>query len=155
MPVTRHALERRRPAVLEADSRSGHQVLHGAGHEHLTGTRQGRYPSPDMNSDTAYLFADKLAFTGVNATTDIEVESTQAVTNGGRAADGAGGAIEGGIPNRAARSEPTASITARTSSIRCSSVGISAARSDRPVPRLSKQMTRFAVFNRSLRCAES
>src|SRR5438445_3772085 len=41
----------------------------------------------------------------------------------------------------AARSKPTASMTARTSSIRSSSVGTAASetRSDRPVPRLSKK----------------
>lgn len=46
------------------------------------------------------------------------------------------------MPNSAARCEPTASITTRTSSIRCSSVGISATRSDSPVPRLSKRIRR-------------
>ena len=41
------------------------------------------------------------------------------------------------IPHSAARSEPAASITARTSSIRCSSVGASATGSDSPDPRRS------------------
>src|SRR5438876_221600 len=47
-------------------------------------------------------------------------------------------------PKMAARSEPTASITARTSSIRCSSVGSWSAGtgSDIPVPRLSNRITR-------------
>ena len=47
-------------------------------------------------------------------------------------------------PKSAARSDPTASITARTSSIRCSSVGRSSSgtRSDRPVPRLSNRINR-------------
>ena len=43
---------------------------------------------------------------------------------------------------RAARSDPTASMTARTSSMRSSSVAIPQSRSDKPVPRLSKQITR-------------
>ena len=45
---------------------------------------------------------------------------------------------------RAARSDPTASMTARTSSMRCSSVGSSsiATRSERPVSRLSKRIRR-------------
>src|SRR6185369_5318331 len=46
------------------------------------------------------------------------------------------------IPNNAARDEPTASITARTSSIRSSSVGTPAMRSDIPTPRLSKRINR-------------
>ena len=47
-------------------------------------------------------------------------------------------------PNSAGRSEPTASITARRSSMRSSSVGSLSfgTRSDRPVPRLSKTIRR-------------
>ncbi len=47
-------------------------------------------------------------------------------------------------PNTVARSMPAASITARTSSARCSSDGASPgpSRSDRPVPRLSNTATR-------------
>ena len=47
-------------------------------------------------------------------------------------------------PSSAARSEPTASRTARTSSIRCSSVGSLSfgTRSESPVPRLSKRIRR-------------
>src|SRR5439155_8802070 len=46
--------------------------------------------------------------------------------------------------NSAAGFEPTSSITARTSSIRCSRAGSSESgtRSDSPVPRLSKKMRR-------------
>ena len=54
-------------------------------------------------------------------------------------------------PNTVARSEPTASITALTSSIRCSSVGSSRSGtgSDIPVPRLSKRMSREKEASRS------
>jgi hypothetical protein len=45
-------------------------------------------------------------------------------------------------PNSTARSELAASITARTSSMRVSMLGMLATRSDRPVPRLSKRMSR-------------
>jgi hypothetical protein len=47
-------------------------------------------------------------------------------------------------PTNAASSDPTAFITARTSSIRCSSVGssLSGTRAHIPVPRLSKRITR-------------
>src|SRR5579884_2894354 len=44
------------------------------------------------------------------------------------------------MPNNATRSTPTASITARMSSILCSRVGISLTRSERPVPLLSNQI---------------
>ena len=46
------------------------------------------------------------------------------------------------MPSSAARSEPTASITARTSSIRSSSEATPLTRSDRPVPRLSNRISR-------------
>ena len=52
-------------------------------------------------------------------------------------------------PNTTARSEPAASITARTSSTRCSSVGTSVTGSDRPMPRLSNRMTRENRASRS------
>ena len=45
-------------------------------------------------------------------------------------------------PKKAARSDPAASITARTSSTRCSSVGTDFTGSDSPVPRLSKRISR-------------
>jgi hypothetical protein len=45
-------------------------------------------------------------------------------------------------PESIAHSDPAASITARTSSILASIVGTSRARSDIPMPRLSKIMTR-------------
>jgi hypothetical protein len=45
-------------------------------------------------------------------------------------------------PKNAARLDPTASITARASSIRVSSVGAPLTRSDMPVPRLSNRINR-------------
>src|SRR5438034_6747293 len=52
-------------------------------------------------------------------------------------------------PTSAACGERAASITARTSSIRCSSVGMSLTRSESPVPRLSKRINRE---NEARRC---
>jgi len=45
-------------------------------------------------------------------------------------------------PKSAARSEPAASITARTSSMRSSNEAGAATGSDRPVPRLSNRISR-------------
>ena len=58
-------------------------------------------------------------------------------------------------PNSAARSEPTASSTARTSSMRSSRVGSSSfdTRSESPVPRLSKRISRENEARRSRKCA--
>ena len=54
-------------------------------------------------------------------------------------------------PKRATRSEPIASQTERTSSIRVSSVGSadSGTRSERPVPRLSNRTSREKAASRS------
>ena len=53
-------------------------------------------------------------------------------------------------PISAARSEPTASITARTSSMRSSSVP-TCARSESPIPRLSNRITRANEPSRSMK----
>lgn len=46
------------------------------------------------------------------------------------------------IPHRAARPDPAASITARISSMRSSTVGTDSKGSERPVPRLSQMTSR-------------
>lgn len=57
-------------------------------------------------------------------------------------------------PISTGRSEPASSITARTSSIRASSVGTSLTRSETPVPRLSKRSPLRDALAASLRaCA--
>ena len=53
------------------------------------------------------------------------------------------------IPISAARSEPAASITARTSSIRSSSVAAFGTGSESPTPRRSKRITRANELRRS------
>jgi hypothetical protein len=58
-------------------------------------------------------------------------------------------------PRRAARSEPAASITARTSSIRVSRLAMPATRSDAPVPRLSKTISRANDAMRSRKAANA
>jgi hypothetical protein len=55
------------------------------------------------------------------------------------------------MPTIAARADPTASITARTSSILVSSVGAPGTRSDMPVPRLSKTIRRALETRRGRR----
>jgi hypothetical protein len=57
-------------------------------------------------------------------------------------------------PNSAARSLPAASITACTSSIRVSRSGRPAGRSDNPVPRLSKRISRENDASRFRKWAE-
>ena len=52
-------------------------------------------------------------------------------------------------PSSVARSDPAASITARTSSMRSSSVGTSFTGSDIPMPRLSKRISRENEASRS------
>ncbi len=64
------------------------------------------------------------------------------VRSGYVAANRAHIALPSVLPNSAACSDPTALITACTSSMRCSSVGVLEIRSDSPVPRLSKRISR-------------
>jgi hypothetical protein len=54
------------------------------------------------------------------------------------------------VPKSAARVDPTASSTARTSSIRVSSDGVSRTRSDSPAPRRSNLISRENRARRSL-----
>ena len=76
--------------------------------------------------------------------------STSALTRSGCvAANNAHMGPPSDTPNIAARSDPAASITARTSSTRCSSVGTSLTGSDSPVPRLSKTISRENELIRS------
>src|SRR2546421_4670095 len=58
-------------------------------------------------------------------------------------------------PQKKAEEEPTASITARTSSMRSSSVGTPADGSDSPVPRLSNKIRRLNDANRRKKRAEA
>jgi hypothetical protein len=58
------------------------------------------------------------------------------------------------MPRSAARSQETASSTARTSSMRVSRSGSPPGRSDSPVPRLSNRISRANDERRSLKWAE-
>src|SRR3954451_10016598 len=59
------------------------------------------------------------------------------------------------MPNRAARSLPAASITARTSSIPSSSVATAPTLSERPVPRLSNRISRLKELRREKKRARA
>jgi hypothetical protein len=58
-------------------------------------------------------------------------------------------------PKSAARSEPTVSMTARTSSMRVSRFGMSVTRSESPVPRLSKRISRVNEASRARNRAQA
>src|SRR5215211_5622233 len=59
------------------------------------------------------------------------------------------------MPNRAARSLPAASITARTSSIPSSRVATPLTLSERPVPRLSNRISRLKELKREKKRARA
>ena len=59
------------------------------------------------------------------------------------------------MPSSAARLEPAASITARTSSIRSSSVAARSTGSERPTPRRSKRITRANEPSLRVKCAKA
>src|SRR4051794_34497014 len=50
-PWVGHAPELVHPAILEAEPRAGHQILDGAGDEHLPRLGLGRHALPDVDGD--------------------------------------------------------------------------------------------------------
>ena len=89
--------------------------------------RSQRTPDDEVRSPRAYL---------------TTIATRLATRSGYVAANTAATAAPSQEPMSAARSEPTASMTARTSSIRSSIDGAPATGSETPVPRLSKSRTR-------------
>jgi hypothetical protein len=86
----------------------------------------------------------------VEVVTNVIADITSAETRSGSvAANMAPIAPPSPQPTNAARSDRAASMTARTSSARCSSVTIPGTRSESPVPRLSKMITRPMAPSRS------
>jgi hypothetical protein len=82
------------PPVLEAQSRSGGDVLDGAGHEDLAGCRRALNPGSDVDGDPTQSPALQLAFAGMDARADLKAESLHGGADGAGALDGAGGRLE-------------------------------------------------------------
>lgn len=83
-------------SILEAQTRSGNQVLDRARHEHVTRPRQRRDPSTDVHRDATELVTDNLALAGVNPGADVETETSNGLDDRTRSAGGPGRTVERG-----------------------------------------------------------
>ena len=72
MPLTWYAFERFHAAVLKRDSRSGHQVLHGARQEDLTRPGQGRDTHARLHGHAAERHAYHLALAGMEPRPELQ-----------------------------------------------------------------------------------
>src|SRR5262249_29565315 len=93
----------------EADFRSCHEILNGAGHKDLSRARECRDPRADVYRDPCVVAASHLTFACVNTGPDIDAEIAGSVDNCSRAVDRASGAVEG-HEKAVARSADLASI---------------------------------------------
>src|SRR5437764_15327969 len=73
-PLIRHAPEGVQPAIAEAQSRADDEVLDRARGEHLAGVGRRYHAGADMDGDSCHVGADQFAFTGVQASTDLEAK---------------------------------------------------------------------------------
>src|SRR5437870_2731549 len=94
-PLAGDASQRMRPAVLECDAGSGHQVLHRGGDEHLARSGHGRDPRADMDGDAAHPISDQLDLTGVHARPYLHPDPAHRLNDGFGAEDRPSRAIEG------------------------------------------------------------
>ena len=65
--------------ILEGDPRSGREVLHGPGHEHLGRPGVRHHPRADRDGKATALPVDDLAFAGVEACADLDAERADRV----------------------------------------------------------------------------
>jgi hypothetical protein len=66
-PFTWHTLQHMDAAILEAQTRPGHQILGRARYERLLAVRKGTNSRPDMNGNPADVATRELDFAGVHS----------------------------------------------------------------------------------------
>src|SRR5262245_9269923 len=94
-PLSRNALQLVGAALVELDSRTGHEVLDRGGDEHFTRLGERGDPRSRRDRDPAELAVDALELAGVEAGPHLEPERADRVANRGRALDRAPGPVEG------------------------------------------------------------
>src|SRR5207247_2157951 len=96
LPVPRDSFQRVDATVRELDSRPSDQIRNRARDEYLP--RPGGRPDArtDVDGDAADVVADQLAFAGVETGAHLDPKVAHCVTRRARAADRAGGPVEGG-----------------------------------------------------------
>jgi hypothetical protein len=71
-PLAGNAFKRSAAIVAEMQAGARYEVLHGARHQHLAGTRQARDASADVNSEAAIIVAHDFAFASVQPRSDLD-----------------------------------------------------------------------------------
>ena len=87
--------------VLEHEARTGDQVFHRLGHEHVAGSGLARDPGADADGEPAHLVADLLDLPRVQTCPDVDAERSNGLNDRTRAPDAPSRAVE-------AREEPVA-----------------------------------------------
>ena len=93
-PFAGYALQRMGPAIGEADSRSGHQILHGARHDDLIGAGVADHASGDVHGQTAQVVVADFALSGVEPDPDLDSQPAGVLYQLPAAADRPGGPVE-------------------------------------------------------------
>src|SRR6187551_3888141 len=91
VPRLRHALELAGPDVDEGEASTGDEVADRAGHEDLARLGDAEDPGAEVHSDAADLLAHRLDLAGVDASADLDSESSDGI--GGL--DGTGDGVRG------------------------------------------------------------
>src|SRR6266481_470376 len=90
-------------SLVEAQTRSGDQILDGSRHQHLARAGERRDARGDVDSDALHVVAGDLDLAGMEATADLNVERTDRLGNGAGTTHGTCRAVEGGeesVPKR-------------------------------------------------------
>ena len=95
MPLARHPLEGLRASVLEPKPGPRGQVLHGAGHQDLTGSGRRGDSRADVDREPGYLLVVELDLARVEPRAHVEPECPDPVAQRAGATDGSGRAVEG------------------------------------------------------------
>src|SRR6266481_4453195 len=90
-------------SLAEAETGPGDQILDGSGYQHLARPGECRHARGDVNGDALHVVAGDFDLTGMEATTDFNVESTDRLDNGAGTTHGTCRAVERGekpVPER-------------------------------------------------------
>ena len=90
------ALQLVRAEVLEPHVRAGHQISHGARHQHLAGAGLRHHAGTDVDRDPADLRPDHLDLAHVDAGPHLDAEALNVANHRLGAPDGLGGLVERG-----------------------------------------------------------
>ena len=95
-PFPRDASEELRTAILEADSRTRHQIFHCRRDEELTCFRGRSYASSDMNGDATYSPLKHLALASMDARSESNSQICYALDDLARTCHSLGWTFKGG-----------------------------------------------------------